>query len=171
MNAHRIVTEKGIERTIEINAHRVINDGKLLWRPESESEIKELEAICAKGKTAVCQAAWLDATRLKFTGLAGGGALVIRSQTDTDHGRLARLCPTDQSCAYRASWRGEEGLELVLVEDAGEKPANKSPIAQVSALSEPMARETAAELGVPWDDKASRQSMNKRIADAIANKQ
>lgn len=99
------------------------------------------------------------------------GKLTFRTQTPSDGGKLEQLCPRDQQKVFVGRWvdsvtfvieQAPEGTPAV----QGEVTPDQAELARVNALGEDELKTLAAERGVKWDKKASRETMVKLIADA-----
>ncbi len=105
--------------------------------------------------------------------LKGDDLLQFRCQNQDDQAKIVKLCPRDQILPVTARWDGV----MVLLERAKpaeapkkgkDKPAAHGDVEKARLFALPLEKlETlAAERGVVWDPKASRETMVNRTAAA-----
>lgn len=106
-------------------------------------------------------------------------------QNPNDSAALEAIVPSDQERFFRAGWQIIEGRRKLVLEEC-EPPANPASAAnpadaqaaedkaaleaetkRVAKMNSADAQTLAAERKVAWDPKASRSTMNERIAGAM----
>jgi hypothetical protein len=112
-----------------------------------------------------------------FREAAPNGLALVTQDGSIDTPPLAALVPLDQKKLFEAEWsvndRGSRQLVFTLVESATcHDHRQPDPLAdevkRLAKLDDAELQTLAAEQGVEWDTKASRETMVQRIAEALA---
>lgn len=112
---------------------------------------------------------YTDSTAAEF----GPRSITLRTQAASDVAKIQPICPLDQEKLFSGKWvDGYFVLTALEEKTSGKGGANATPlqteIARLKALSDGDLKAAAAEAEVPWDLKASIDTMVKRIAKVTA---
>lgn len=103
------------------------------------------------------------------------GKVTFRTQTPADGAKLEQLCPRDQRKVFVGRWVDARTFVIEQAPEGtpaaqAEVTADQAEFARVNVLGDDELKTLAAERGVKWDKKASRETMVKLVADAAKPK-